>query len=148
MLTLRGLMTYAPFYQTFSGIGARRFQLGGVVGYPKIRSTLSATYSNGGLDAFVQARIIGRVKRDTPENNGFVYLNNRVPSVTYFDTTLSYDIKVGDRHLTPFMTINNLLNKKPPLIPTTFIPGVLNPTDASTYDVIGRMFTLGVRFRL
>ncbi|MFV3076345.1 hypothetical protein [Niveispirillum fermenti] len=45
-----------------------------------------------------------------------------------------------------FLTVNNLLDRDPPLIPGT-IPGLNLPTIISLYDTVGRAYTFGVRAR-
>ena len=45
-----------------------------------------------------------------------------------------------------FGTVNNLFDTDPPIIPG-ITPGVNLATNISTYDMIGRAFTAGVRFK-
>lgn len=42
--------------------------------------------------------------------------------------------------------MNNLLNKAPPIVPVEFFANI--QTNPMLYDVVGRMFYLGVRFKL
>jgi iron complex outermembrane receptor protein len=63
------------------------------------------------------------------------------------DMTLSAKAMGHGGGITPFFTINNLFDKKPPLIPALANPGVDYPTTLALYDVVGRAFTAGVRFK-
>jgi len=55
-------------------------------------------------------------------------------------------IPQGDGNIELFGNVNNLFDKKPPLIPGT-VPGVNLPTNIAVYDFVGRAFTAGVRFK-
>jgi iron complex outermembrane receptor protein len=147
-LTLRAISNRLIHYKTNAGAGAREYNLQGLVGRSKWRHTVSANYSTGAFDAFLQARIIGASMRDTPGNTGLVYAEPKVPAETYLDFTLSHEVNTGFSRFTPFLTVNNLLDNRPPILSSTFSPGVLLPTDSGTYDVLGRRFTFGVRFKM
>ncbi len=68
-----------------------------------------------------------------------------MPAVWYTDMTLNY--KFGKtHHYEAFLTVNNLLDKDPPAVPTFFFYGTL-ATNYQLYDVLGRNYTAGVRFR-
>ena len=74
-------------------------------------------------------------------------MNPNVGAVFYTDLTLRGKINIGEgRKLEPFLTINNLLDRAPPLIPGT-VPGVNLPTNIAVYDFVGRAYTAGVRFK-
>src|SRR5262249_43548595 len=81
----------------------------------------------------------------TPNVVPISFVHDRVPAVWYTDLTLRYKLPVLDGNTEFFVTINNLLDKDPPLIPGT-IPGVNLPTNIAIYDFIGRAYTAGVRF--
>lgn len=142
---LRALVGYVPKYATNAGAGARTLDAAGTAGRHKWTALFSANYDVGPLGLFAQARVVGAAKRDTPENTGFIYVENDVPSKTYLDATIRYNIQVGNTRFTPFFTVNNLTDTKAPLILTTFILNVYVPT-LSAYDYIGRRYTAGVRF--
>jgi len=142
---IRGLATYVPKYETNAGAGARTLDAAGTAGRQKWGGLVSVNYGVGPFAMLVQSRIVGASKRDTPENTGFIYLQNDLPAQAYFDLTLSYDLEAGNKKFTPFITINNLANRKALLVPTTFLPNVPVPT-LGVYDYIGRRYTAGVRF--
>ncbi len=66
---------------------------------------------------------------------------NRFPSSTLWNTTLSYNlIQEGSRRLQLFGMVENLFDKKPPLVGLLVVPG------GNPYDLVGRNFKAGVRF--
>ncbi len=144
-ISLRALVGYVPKYATNAGAGARTLDAAGVAGRSKWKGTVSVNYDVGDLGVFVQGRVIGAAKRDTPENTGFIYVENDIKAQAYVDLSLTYNVEAGSVRFKPFFTINNLLNQEAPLIPTTFIPNVYVPT-LSAYDYIGRRYTVGLRF--
>ncbi len=70
-----------------------------------------------------------------------------MPSATYFDTTVGYKFKVAEKDLEAFLTVNNLLNKDAPFLPGTGQPGINYPTEQALFDVVGRYYTTGIRFK-
>lgn len=68
--------------------------------------------------------------------------NNRVSAIAYVDVNGSYRILERDKSfLEVFGSIKNAFDKKPAIAPANNIG-----TNANIYDVIGRMFRVGVRF--
>jgi len=68
--------------------------------------------------------------------------DNRVPSITYVDFNASYGlIKSKSKSLEIFGVIKNAFNTNPPAAPSNNIG-----TNANLYDVVGRVFKVGVRF--
>ena len=118
------------------------------VAYPRLRGSLSVDYSNGPFGITVTEQFIGKMDRylnaNAPNLSNFV--NGKVGAVGYTDLSLRYKIPVGGGDVELFGTVNNLFDKDPPLIPG-ITPGVNLPTNISTYDIIGRAFTGGVRFK-
>ena len=133
----------------------------GAGGTPHWSGSFSLTYETGPLTVFLQERFIGGGRNQAnvdeegnplpatapynanPTQNGLV--PNKVPAVWYTDMTLNY--KFGKtHHYEAFLTVNNLLDKDPPAVPTFFFYGTL-ATNYQLYDVLGRNYTAGVRFR-
>jgi len=120
----------------------------------KRKANLSLNYDNGPFGWNVQVRYIGKgrlsyaynqfnaafmggaVKYDVPDNT--------VASVTYFDTRLSYDIRLGESGtMQIFGNVNNLLDREPPVV-----YGLnTNFQVAGAYDNLGRTFVLGVNLK-
>lgn len=119
-----------------------------VIGEPKLKATLSATYVKGPWSATVQGRFIGAAKI----NNAWGPLqvdDNNVPAVGYLDLRASYkwsnDVQI-------YGAIDNLTNVAPPIIPVTQAGGqetyYFSAIREDVYDAIGRQFRLGVRVSL
>ncbi|MCB2078194.1 MAG: TonB-dependent receptor [Novosphingobium sp.] len=116
------------------------------VSYPKWRGSLSIDYNVGPFGVTVSEQYIGKMTLGIPGGNE-TFVDPKVKAVAYTDLSLRWKIEQDNGDFEFFTTINNLFDKKPPLIPST-VPGVNLPTNISTYDVVGRAFTAGVRFKL
>ncbi len=120
---------YAPFT-----IGAN--------GVPHWRGLASVSYDIGAANLYAAARFIG----SAAINNDFTSKDLdvlRVPSVTYFDASLTYRIiDAPQRKVSAFFRVGNLFDKDPPL--TNDLVG----TSPGLYDVIGRTYTAGIRVEL
>lgn len=72
--------------------------------------------------------------------------NNRIPGASYLDTSFSYKLPYG---IEAYVAVDNLLNRAPVIVaygPTIGqAPISINPND---YDVLGRVFRFGVRFKM
>jgi outer membrane receptor protein involved in Fe transport len=148
-ITFRGFATYLhEASQTVSGV--KSDQAGSVgASLPHWKGTGSITYSQGGFSWFLQSRLIGGgvVAYNYVDNVDLPASNNHVNPVVYFDTTLNYAFGMH-RQYKVFVTVTNLFDKDPPIIPSYLAafetPGQYN---ASLYDVLGRRYTAGVKFQ-
>lgn len=115
---------------------------------PKWRGTFNVTYENNGFGLFISEQYIGKFDLGYPAATGQnqVFADPRIKPVWYTDATISYKIPAYQGNMEMFVTVNNLFDKDPPLIPGT-IPGLNLPTIISVYDTVGRAFTFGTRFR-
>lgn len=74
--------------------------------------------------------------------------SNHIPGRFYMDLSMSYDIMRTDEgsNLQAYLTITNITNRDPPVVAsTTFFPAAAN---SQFYDLIGRTFYAGIRFRM
>lgn len=115
---------------------------------PKWRGTFNVNYEVGGFGLFLSEQYIGKFNLGFPAETGQnqVFADPKVKPVFYTDATVSYKVPAFDGNIEMFMTVNNLFDKQPPLIPGT-IPGLNLPTIISVYDTVGRAFTFGTRFK-
>jgi outer membrane receptor protein involved in Fe transport len=129
-------------------------------GGAKWGGTFSANFERGPFRLFVQERYIGGGVIDNtvdadgapnPSNAGFNanatgngLVPNYISAVWYTDLTATVKLRTRGVDAEWFLTINNLFNKDPPVIPTLLFYGSY-PTNSQIYDVIGRNFTTGVR---
>ena len=114
---------------------------------PRLKSTLSVNYEAGGFNLFVQESIIGKVIiGNLAGDSTQTYAVPAINPVFYTDATISHKFDVtGAPEL--FLTVTNLFDRKPPLVPAASVPGLLYPTLFTIYDVAGRTLTAGVKFR-
>ena len=130
------------------------------------QGSLNVNYRNGPLTVNLQERFINKalintnVSPDGTPNPYNVFVNpngtsaatangqtpNTVPA--YFYTDLAVNYKFGkDERYEAFLTINNLFDKSPPLLGATFLPYGVLPTNYTVYDIVGRAYTAGLRFK-
>jgi outer membrane receptor protein involved in Fe transport len=67
--------------------------------------------------------------------------DNTLPSEAYVDLYGSYAFQAADQDFEAYVKVRNLFNVDPPI--TTTLP---YSTDPGTYDVLGRVITVGLRF--
>lgn len=140
-LTLRVLATYLDRYLTDDG--STVIDSAGEVGNnrPHWRWTATASYENGPFTGFLQGRYVGEGVYDVEQT----YDNNHVDSQFVVTASAAWTLMDdGDRSLEAFGVINNVFDADPPVAPYNFIFG--SPALASVHDIIGRRFTLGLRF--
>ncbi|MGH8325424.1 MAG: TonB-dependent receptor domain-containing protein, partial [Steroidobacteraceae bacterium] len=129
---------------------------GGFNTSPRWQSNLFMTYATGPLTATLQVRWIGRGSYEAitafggapivPGDSGYSSTNpnsintNSVASAYYLNLSGSYNI---GEHLSVFASIDNLLNKDPPIAPG----GNGYPTNPVYFDTYGMTWKAGVRFR-
>jgi iron complex outermembrane recepter protein len=121
---------------------------------PRWQSNFFTTYVNGPITGTVQLRYVGRGTYETvdtlnnlvvaPGSPGFTTPNagsindNSVASAVYVNLSGSYDI---NSNFSVFATINNLLNKSPPVAPG----GNGYPTNPVYFDTYGMVWKIGFR---
>ncbi len=110
---------------------------------PKLRSTITATYTEGVWSVTGQTRIIGEAvltNNLTQSQNVYTSIdNNNVPAVVYADLRASYR---WNDHIQVYGAVDNVFDAPPPNIPTIGGGG----TSCVIYDCIGRAYRVGVRF--
>ena len=145
-LTFRSLVNYIGQFTT-QVQGAAPIQLAGDIGNstPKWMGNFGANLSVGPVSWFVQERWISGGKYDNTNNNGSGIYPNNIGSAFYTDTTITYDVL--DSGASVFFSINNLFDRDPPPTPSFLIAGS-NYSNRTLYDMIGRQFTLGVRYKM
>ncbi len=72
--------------------------------------------------------------------------SNKVPAIAYVDLRGSWQMTDNIQF---FATVDNLLNKAPPIVPVTQAQGqsafYFTPINGIIYDAIGRQYRAGVR---
>ncbi|WP_176593795.1 TonB-dependent receptor domain-containing protein [Sphingobium sp. EM0848] len=116
---------------------------------PSWRWLASATYDSDHFTATLTERFISAGKL----NNGWVagvdIDRNHVPAVFYTDLSLGFKIPEFGKGAQVYFAVQNLFDKDPPVAPIYGATGFLGTgTNGYLYDVIGRQFRAGVRFKL
>lgn len=118
------------------------------------RARVSLT-TESGIGASVQWRYISSVKIDRSSSqasltNAYSPFNYKLPTMNYFD--LAVTAEIGD-HYNFRLGINNLLDKRPPIVGANGTSGVINACSAvfcngntypGVYDALGRYIFTGI----
>jgi outer membrane receptor protein involved in Fe transport len=153
-LNLRALGTHVITLKTTS-LGVTVDRAGSLQGggLPSWVWTFNANYTLHAFSTTLTARYVSASLYDAtlvgPGQPGYSptlpnsIANNTFPSATYFDLGASYDIVAhGNKLFTVYGVINNVLNSAPPPYAAVGIS-----TGGDPYDLIGRVFKFGVRFK-
>jgi iron complex outermembrane recepter protein len=157
-LSFRVLLTYVDKLVTTDPSGTRNRvgQLGAlnrVTGVPHWSGNADILYRADRWQVNLQTRWVGPGLYSTELREGCCAANtiadNSVAGYAVFNLGAQYDFKVlGGRDLQVFGTINNLLDRAPPYLPSGALGGAnessVNPV---FYDAIGRAFKVGMRFK-
>lgn len=145
-LTFRLLANYLDKFDT-QVQGAPKLELAGDIGVnstPKWSGVFSANLDAGPMSLYAQARYIGSGKYDNTKTPTDLS-ENYVPSITYIDLTATYSM--GDETNSQlFFTVNNLADRDFPMTPGILISGS-SLGNRTLYDIAGRSYTAGVRFK-
>ncbi len=115
-----------------------------VAGQPKWKVNAKLDYSNGPLTLFVEQRYLS----STVYDNAFTerdIADNSIPATYYTTVSASYDLVSveGEGRATVFGVIDNLFDRDPAIVAGT---GFTSQTQAQIFDVLGRRYTVGLRF--
>lgn len=130
---------------TFNLAGAIGADNLGGTGFPRARATGSLTWNKGDVSLTAQTRFIGAARLNSAWGPKDVD-NNKVPAIAYVDLRGSW--KIND-HVQLFATVDNLLNKAPPMVPASQAQGqsafYFTGINGIIYDAIGRAYRVGAR---
>jgi outer membrane receptor protein involved in Fe transport len=126
----------------------------GVGVLPEESITGTLTYVSGPFSLTASARYIG----DGQYNNRFNLptatrpdvADNTIGSVTYLNLSGGYTWEVYGGKMELYADVQNLLDRDPPIVPAQFdasLGQTGSQVNSGLYDLLGRRFTLGVRFR-
>ncbi|WP_308515712.1 TonB-dependent receptor domain-containing protein [Sphingomonas flavescens] len=122
-------------------------------GVPKWTADAFLDFDRGPAHIGLQARFVGPDVFSTilHEGSGANSINrNSVPAFLYLNPSASYRLALSrSRSVELFGSINNVLDKDPPMIPSGAAGGINeSSTNGQFYDVVGRFFRFGARFTL
>jgi iron complex outermembrane receptor protein len=147
-IDLRGLLSYQPHLYARNTPTSVRTDAAGALGLPRLRATLSVGYNLGGWNFDAQTRYRSGMRPSSNPTQIFAY--DGPGAVAYADIAISYKFRVRNKDdLTAFFSITNVFNTpsqfSPPAPTITGTPMFQYPGNG---DVIGRMFTTGIRFKM
>lgn len=146
-LTFRGLATYVDSFSTDDGVTRidRVNDIGWHNGLPHWKFNLGVTYQNGPFTLNLMNRFVGGGKYDVTFGPNSINDNN-ISGRNYVDLSLRHVVMESERRrLEMFFNVRNLLDQDPPIVPNNFQSPI--QTNPQLYDVIGRQFTTGIRFK-
>jgi outer membrane receptor protein involved in Fe transport len=145
-LDLRFLGNYThEFTQASSPTAIPTILAGAAAGVPKNRWTASIDYELGRFHVGTDIRYIGQMFY-TKQPNVFV-TNNELDPVVYLNANISYDLREGPKPITIYLSGANLTDEIVFAPQNNAQPTEFYPSFQSQYDVVGRYFVTGVRFR-
>lgn len=115
---------------------------------PRDKASLTMGYGIDGLNIDVQERYYSTLRQSSNYTQVFDIPN--LPSYFITDFNISYDFTNLDVPFTGFLHIDNLFDKSPDILQVpgyTGSPGMNYPV-VPYEDLIGRYFTIGVRFKM
>ena len=161
--TLRGMATRYIKNYFDNGIDAPTDTVGmnAPGGTPKWLYRAQASYD---VDDF-NITLIGRGVSDGVYDTGFIECtsgcptstvtnrtinDNRIKGAFYIDTSITQEFKMGGKEMQLFFAVSNLLDKDPPVVaPGPAGSAYATPaTNQSIYDLLGRTFRIGARFKM
>jgi hypothetical protein len=116
---------------------------------PKDKANLTLDYTLNGLSVDFQERYYAPIRQNA--NNTLFYAIPSIPAYFISDLNISYDFSdLTGVPVQGFFNIQNLFDKDPDVLQApgyTGSPGMNYPV-VPYEDLIGRYFTVGVRFRM
>lgn len=152
---LRGFVSHLLEYKTQQtaddpAISREGYTLPGTAsnpGLPEWKGLLTQSYTRGDITAVLSERFTGSYKIGLPgevwDANDPNIPGGKIDNEIYFDLNVAYRFG-DDKQYSAFMNIQNLTDVEPPVTPA-LAPNLSVATDKQTFDVIGTMFTFGVR---
>ena len=145
-VTLRALGSHIARRTTING-GVSTEAAGQNTGdAPKWRWFVTAGYDDESISGLVTLRTISGGVYDNLWTSGVDIDNNRIKGAAYVDLAGTYRFDLGNVKMELFAKIENFLDKDPPVVAGTSVSAL--QTNVVLYDVIGRTYRAGLRFRL
>lgn len=146
LISLRLMLTHQPTLKTESIQGATvTNDSGSALGFPTDKLAFNAGYSLGNLSINVQETYFSALERLYTDPT---LVDNTPPVRAYYQTDLNiaYDFSAMDAPFTGFLNVSNVFNTQGGIASQTVaLPNLRYPV-TNYADVVGRYFTVGVRF--
>jgi hypothetical protein len=116
---------------------------------PEWRWLITGSYTLGPSTTTLTTRYISEsVINNEPRNSALAVDINDIPSVTYFDLTQNWTVRVRGAEAVLFGQISNLFDKDPPKVANTSGQAyATSGTEFGFYDAVGRSWRVGLRFK-
>lgn len=114
----------------------------GFAGLLKLRVNANVRYTFDPFTVGLDVNFIGPAKYSTYWTEGVQVVDNSQEAVYYLALNTSYDFEAFGSNARLYLSISNLLDRAPPVIPS--LPGA-GAGVAGLYDVYGRTFRGGIR---
>ena len=135
-------------------------QLSGGVNLPNWKWTAALVYTGDAISTQLTARGVSSGKYNTSyvqcssgcpvaTTDNPTIDNNFIAGATYFDANVTYKMKTDAGDYSVFLTVQNLFDKDPPVVPLN--GGLLyagRATNVTLFDILGRVFRAGVRIKM
>ena len=115
---------------------------------PRDKASLTLDYGIGGLNIDLQERYYSPIRQNT--NPTLVFNIPNIPAYYITDFNIAYDFDTMEVPFTAFLHVDNLFDRQPDVLQVpgyTGSPGMNYPV-VPYEDLIGRYFTVGVRFKM
>ena len=135
-------------------------QVGTARSLPKHKYNLNITYDNGPYSVFLQGRYIsdGILDHTLIQSNVAIIganglpvsntiNNNHVGGLFYMDMNLQYSVPVPTGDFKIYAEVQNLFDRDPPSTPAAYGRTGSLSTNPQLYDVLGRRYQIGLRYR-
>ncbi|HEV7632954.1 MAG TPA: TonB-dependent receptor [Steroidobacteraceae bacterium] len=120
----------------------------GINGVPHWSAKVSIAYDTGPTSVYLQQRYISGGRLDNSLSPAVLApQQNRVSSVFYTDASFALRRQVAGGSLEILGNVSNLLDRDPPSAPSAYFVFGTTATNAALYDVIGRVWSLQLRYR-
>jgi outer membrane receptor protein involved in Fe transport len=125
----------------------RAGQTGTAGGAPDWQGTLGLSYLRGGFSGTVQGRYIASGTYNSLWTSGVDIDDNTIDSYFTTNLQLSYDGSMrGNSTYQLWLNVSNLFDKDPPLVASFGFTGS-SATNSGLFDIYGRRYVAGVKFR-
>jgi iron complex outermembrane receptor protein len=110
---------------------------------PRLKGQAQLSYKINDFTILFRERFVGAVRLDQT----YVTDIKSMDPVFYSDLNVSKTFQVEGKKFEVFLNINNLLDKQAPFVLTLqTVPGFQYPSNGNIYDLVGRQYTVGVKF--
>jgi outer membrane receptor protein involved in Fe transport len=155
-IRLRGFLSYLEELKTTDMFGAAvdaaGVNGGEAAGTPTWQGSLVVTYDAEPWSVTVQERFLSgglysNIYTSGTDANSLDY--NHVDGARYTDLTIRRQFRARNTDFEAYATVNNLFDSDPPPAPSRVgAPTTILQANPTLYDIMGRYFTVGLRFRL